>query len=149
MVDRPIKKSDRDAAQSAEPTEARKVPAPIKKADRTDGGPASEGSGGGRDENRGGRGKGRGKGRGRGKDDAPKAPMNPALMRGPKPTKKLEEPEAPVEVAVTDTTEVPGETPEATPDAPAAESAAPESAEAPESTEAPAEEAAPEAADDA
>ena len=48
MVDRPIKKSDREAAQQAQPadanaqdTPARKVPPPVKKADRKDGGPAS------------------------------------------------------------------------------------------------------------
>ncbi|MEL6856511.1 MAG: hypothetical protein AAFO83_15590, partial [Cyanobacteria bacterium J06607_13] len=101
MVDRPIKKSDRDAAQQSQSTEnstdassaePRKTPRPIKKADRTDGGPTkSDRSEGKRDDR--GRGKGRGKGRGRGKDDAPKAPMNPALMRGPKPTKKVAEPE--------------------------------------------------------
>ena len=100
MVDRPIKKSDREAAQAAEsaegkPAERRKVPPPIKKADRKDGGPSeagSQGEGGKRDERRGG--KGRGKGRGRGKDER-KAPINPALMRGPKPTKKVEASEEP------------------------------------------------------
>ncbi|MEL6601662.1 MAG: hypothetical protein AAFP20_00370 [Cyanobacteria bacterium J06614_10] len=101
MVDRPIKKSDRDAAQQSQSTdnstdassaEPRKTPRPIKKADRTDGGPDQRDRSEGRRDDRG-RGKGKGKGRGRGKDDAPKAPMNPALMRGPKPTKKVAEPE--------------------------------------------------------
>ncbi|MEM8501824.1 MAG: hypothetical protein AAF716_01565 [Cyanobacteria bacterium P01_D01_bin.1] len=104
MVDRPIKKSDREAAQQANPTDnqstndqakddqpkaARSTPKPIKKSDRTDGGrKSSDSQSDSGDRGRGG--KGRGKGRGRGKDDAPKAPMNPALMRGPKPTKKVE-----------------------------------------------------------
>lgn len=140
MVDRPIKKSDRDAAKAAEP--ARKVPPPVKKADRKDGGPSSEKSGDSRDDR--GRGKGRGKGRGRGKDDAPKAPVNPALMRGPKPTKKVEEPEVveepaaegdtPVAAEVAATPEAPSDTAEAMADdaAPAApvENAAPPAEEA-------------------
>ncbi len=96
MVDRPIKKSDREAAQQANPSDdqpkaARNTPKPVKKSDRTDGGTAtSDSSNRSGDRNDRGRG-GKGKGRGRGKDDAPKTPMNPALMRGPKPTKKVEE----------------------------------------------------------
>ncbi|EDX87658.1 hypothetical protein S7335_5368 [Synechococcus sp. PCC 7335] len=93
MVDRPIKKSDREAAQQTNPSDdqpkaARDIPKPIKKADRTDGGTSSKRED--RDD-RGRGGKGKGKGRGRGKDNAPRTPMNPALMRGPKPTKKVEE----------------------------------------------------------
>ncbi|MEM9152049.1 MAG: hypothetical protein AAGB19_16565, partial [Cyanobacteria bacterium P01_F01_bin.3] len=134
MVDRPIKKSDREAAQQSQSTEAgaqekRKVPPPIKKADRKDGGPASKDS---RDERSRG-GKGRGKGRGRGKGDAPKAPVNPALMRGPKPTKKVEEPEVVAEDATDEASTVP-ETADTTSEAetaPEAE-ATPEAAAAPE-----------------
>lgn len=94
MVDRPIKKSDRKADQQANPTDdqpkaARNTPKPVKKGDRTDGETNTSDSQGSR-EDRGRGGKGRGKGRGKGKDDAPKTPMNPALMRGPKPTQKVE-----------------------------------------------------------
>ena len=77
MVERPIKKSERDAAKQAEPAQSRNVPPPIKKGDRKDGGE-------GRSEGDRGRGKGKGrKGKGRGKDDAPRMPTNPALVRGP------------------------------------------------------------------
>lgn len=143
MVDRPIKKSDREAAQKADPAaaqsaepqsaEPRSVPAPVKKADRKDGGPSEKGSD---DRESKGRSKGRGKGRGRGKDDAPKAPMNPALMRGPKPTKKIEpeEPEEPEEE--TPTEEAVAEAGEGTTDEVAAEATAEATAEAETSTEA-------------
>ncbi|MEL7511915.1 MAG: hypothetical protein AAGM27_07175 [Cyanobacteria bacterium J06554_3] len=152
MVDRPIKKSDRDAAKAADPD--RKVAPPIKKADRKDGGPSSEKSGDSRDSRDGrGRGKGKGKGRGRGKDDAPKAPVNPALMRGPKPTQKVEEPEvveapavegdAPVAADVAATPEAPSDTAEAMADD-AAPEAPVENAEPP-AAEAKADEAAAEA----
>ena len=102
MVDRPIKKSDREAAQQTNPSDdqpkaARDIPKPVKKADRTDEGTSSQRND--RDDRARG-GKGKGKGRGRGKDDAPRTPMNPALMRGPKPTKKVEEV---VEVAAEET----------------------------------------------
>ena len=102
MVDRPIKKSDREAAQQTnpsddQPTAPKNTPKPIKKADRTDGGTSAKRDE--RDDRSRGR-KDKGKGRGRGKDDAPRTPMNPALMRGPKPTRKVEEV---VEVAAEET----------------------------------------------
>ncbi|MEL6939389.1 MAG: hypothetical protein AAFO84_09370, partial [Cyanobacteria bacterium J06598_1] len=140
MVDRPIKKSDREAAQqnpsadsqSAEskPAPVSNVPPPIKKADRKDGGPKSDSGDQGerydRDrDDRGRGGKGRGKGRGRGKGDAPKTPTNPALMRGPKPTKKVEAPEEPEVEETAEATEATAEgeatTPEASTETAAAE----------------------------
>lgn len=140
MVDRPIKKSDREAAQQANPTDdqpqddqpkaARNTPKPIKKGDRTDGGSkASDSQGDRNDRDRGS--KGRGKGRGRGKDDAPKAPMNPALMRGPKPTKKVDEVEevAAEETVVEETTAETLDSETATPETAASEAVAPEAAE--------------------
>ncbi len=112
MAERPIKKSDREAAKQAEPASAPQsnVPPPIKKADRTDGGPSESQDDGQIDgkvvswmddidgrgnRNKGGKGGGKGRGKGRGKGDAPRGPMNPALMRGPKPSAKVAEPEVP------------------------------------------------------
>lgn len=138
MVERPIKKSEREAAKQTDQSEmasatsevapaqvapaASNVPKPVKKGDRP---VSSEEGGEDRSEDRGrggkGQGKGRGKGRGSDRDDAPKAPFNPALVRGPKPTAKVEAPpvaeetpseEAPVED--TEATETPVEAPEAT-----------------------------------
>lgn len=99
MVERPIKKSERLARAATEGEIAATQPSESQE-------PRSDR---GRDR-KGGKGKGRGKGDRR--EDA-KPPINPALMRGPKPTKPkevVEEPvvEAPVEVgegeeATTDT----------------------------------------------
>ena len=109
MAERPILKNEREAQQanpeqsSSEQAPKRNVPRPVKKGDRKDSGEGggeqkdptqghwtddmdSRGKGG----RKGGKGKGRGKGRG---GDARKGPMNPALMRGPRPTAKVEEPE--------------------------------------------------------
>lgn len=112
MVERPIKKSEREAAKQAEPEQkaVSNVPRPIKKGDRKpeEAGSSESGAepghsnrGGKGDQDKGqdrGRSKGRGKGKGRDYDDAPKAPANPALVRGPKPSAKVETPvEAPVE----------------------------------------------------
>jgi len=108
MAERPILKSEQEAtAQSDTPAPKRNVPKPVKKGDRKDTG---EGGTAGKEQqdptqghwtdNMDGRGKGgrkggKGRGRGKGRDDARKAPMNPALMRGPRPTAKVEEPETP------------------------------------------------------
>ncbi len=100
MVERPIKKSERLAkaaaagennvdAQPSEHSESR--------SDRRKGG--------------------RGKGKGGSRQEAPKPPVNPALMRGPKPVKPKPEPEAPPELEVTaetgseESSETPTETP--------------------------------------
>ncbi len=159
MVERPIKKSEREAAKQTDQSgmapasevapaqvapAASNVPKPVKKGDRPVG---SEAGSEDRSEDRGrggkGQGKGRGKGRGRDSDDAPKAPFNPALVRGPKPTAKVEAPpvaeetpseEAPVED--TEATEAPVEDTEAT-EVPADETPAETVAEA--SAEEPAE----------
>jgi hypothetical protein len=99
MVDRPIKKSDRKApdqpsepVQSGEGAPASNRPKPIKKGDRKDSGETRSDEGpSGRERGEGDRGdraRGKGRGKGRGKDDAPKAPMNPALVRGPRPVAK-------------------------------------------------------------
>lgn len=111
MVERPIKKSEL-AARAAEGGER----------DRPQGGERRERSGG-----RGRKG-GRGKGRGDREERKPAVPL--ALMRGPKPQPKVEEPE-PVEEAVaeeaaeaseaTEATEGDTEAAEATPDATPAE----------------------------
>lgn len=108
MAERPILKSEREATNQTEApsdtasTPKKNVPRPVKKGDRTDTGESSgeqkdptqghwtddmddRGKGG----RKGGKGKGRGKGRGEGR----KAPTNPALMRGPRPSAKVEEPE--------------------------------------------------------
>ncbi len=91
MVERPIKKSERQAAQqnenNGEATQA--SPSPGRSTDRN--------------ENRS-RSKDKGRGKGKDRDEKPSAPVNPALMRGPRPVK----PKPPVEeasVAVEETTE--------------------------------------------
>ena len=119
MAERPILKSERaasqpdvsssDASQSDTPTQKRNVPKPVKKGDRK---PSESGGqeqdptqGHWTDSMDGGRGKGgrKGKGKGKGKGRGEKkAPMNPALMRGPRPTAKVEEPET-QEVVTEDT----------------------------------------------
>lgn len=78
----------------------------------------------------GGDGRGKGRGKGRDQDKAPRAAVNPALMRGPKPVKQSAEPdqsaEAVVEVAAdqaADTDVVADQVVEAAPEA-AAEAAA-------------------------
>ena len=103
MAERPIKKGDRDAAKQAEGAQVEKTtsdapkrdtPKPVKKGDRKEGDTGSEvqatysRDGDSRDGGRGGKGgggggKGRGKGRGR-DDEAPRGPLNPALVRGAK-----------------------------------------------------------------
>ncbi len=110
MVERPIKKSERQAAEpSSEPpsqTSDSKPSAPSKpqrSADKSDDRPSGR-----RDDRSSGRGK-RGS-----QDDEPKQMMNPALMRGPKPIKAPIAPEPEPEV-------IAEETVEATPDAPSDE----------------------------
>ncbi|MEM6449635.1 MAG: hypothetical protein AAF703_04895 [Cyanobacteria bacterium P01_D01_bin.105] len=104
MAERPILKSEREAKQAeAAQTPKRNVPSPIKKGDRKDKGESGEQQDptqGHWTDNMDGRGKGgrkggKGKGRGKGRGDARKAPVNPALMRGPRPSAKVEEPETP------------------------------------------------------
>ena len=133
MAERPILRSEREAKQAeAAQTPKRDIPKPIKKADRKDTGEAG-GASEQQDPTQGhwtdsmdGRGKGgrkgKGKGRGRGKSDARKAPMNPALMRGPRPTAKVEEPE-PEETPVEEVTEATAETATEETAAPAEETA--------------------------
>ena len=109
MAERPILKSEREAKSERETvkqaktdsTPKKNVPRPVKKGDRKE---TTESSGEQRDatqghwtddmdgrsksDRKGAKGKGRGKGR-----DARKAPVNPALMRGPRPSAKVDEPE--------------------------------------------------------
>ncbi|KPQ34834.1 MAG: hypothetical protein HLUCCA11_12905 [Phormidesmis priestleyi Ana] len=132
MVERPIKKSEREAAaKKAEPAPASNAPKPIKKADRTDDGESRSYSrddeGKSRDKR-----KGKGKGKGRDKDDAPRTPVNPAFVRGPKPSAKVAEPEV-AEVTEAEVTEA-TESTESTEATEATEST--EATEATESTEA-------------
>ncbi|MGC1310197.1 MAG: hypothetical protein WA885_23455 [Phormidesmis sp.] len=121
MAERPIKKSEREAAQQAEPAKVESakvepaksnVPRPVKKGDRKDGGENQrEGSSDDRDrsQSKGGKGgKGRGKGKGRDKDEAPRTPMNPALVRGPKPVAKSAEVEAAEEATAAEISETTG-----------------------------------------
>ncbi len=73
MVERPIKKSERLAKADAEPT-----------GDRPSAAPTEERSSRPRGKDKG---KGKGKGRGRDRDNEDsKPPVNPALVRGPRPT---------------------------------------------------------------
>jgi hypothetical protein len=110
MAEKPILKGDRDKKQ--QDPEQQRVDStsgqePRRSSDRPQGKP--------------GKGKGRGKGRA---DREPKAPVNPALMRGPRPAKKVEPPPeetAPAEAAEIEST---AETPAAdADDAPAADAA--------------------------
>lgn len=97
MTERPIKKSDRDAAKQADgatpEAQKRETPKPIKKGDRKEGEGQSNSQGRKDSRDGGGRGK-KGKGRGKGRDkEASRAPVNPALVRGPRPSPKPEVPE--------------------------------------------------------
>lgn len=154
MAERPILKSEREATQAeAAQTPKRDIPKPVKKADRKDTGEAG-GAGEQQDPTQGhwtdnmdGRGKGgrkggKGKGRGKGRGDARKAPANPALMRGPRPTAKVEEPE-PEE---TPAEEAPVEATEATAEVTTEETAAPAEETSGETAETPAAESAEESA---
>ncbi|PSB25332.1 hypothetical protein [Stenomitos frigidus] len=113
MVERPIKKSERQAKPEGESSETvakalptRNVERPTLSKDKEKktevAAPSREG-----DRREGDRGKGRGKGKGR--DEEPRQVMNPALLRGPKPTKPKPEPEVPeveeVEEVLLDVTE--------------------------------------------
>ncbi len=90
MVEKPIKKADRVNP----PAESGGSEAP--RADRGN-------DGGNRGPSKGGRDGGRGRGRDGDRDDKP-ASVNPVFARGPKPPKKTEVVEAPVEEAVTEET---------------------------------------------
>lgn len=78
MVERPIKKSDRQTV--AEPSNPE--PSPIESSPDTNTQPSEE-----RSTPRPFRGKDKTKGKGKDKEDSRSTAMSPALMRGPKPTK--------------------------------------------------------------
>ncbi|MEB3356367.1 MAG: hypothetical protein VKK04_06550 [Synechococcales bacterium] len=90
MAERPIKKSERMAAAQSSDGESTSQEKPVsqEKQDREFSPPAK-----GKGQKKG------GKGRDKQRDEKPSTPMNPALMRGPKPVPpkppKEEEPEAP------------------------------------------------------
>ena len=100
MVERPIKKSERQAAPSSEPSSPTSdskpsVPAkPQRSAGRSDERPA------GRSDDR-----ASGRGKRGSQDDEPKQMTNPALMRGPKPVKAPIAPEPQPEAIVGETSE--------------------------------------------
>jgi hypothetical protein len=97
MAERPIKKSERLAKAAAAGEDVSAQPS-----ERSDDRP---------DRRKGGKGKGKGGSR----QEAPKSPVNPALMRGPKPVKAQPQPEEPPEPEVIAETgsEENSETPEA------------------------------------
>ena len=143
MAERPILKSEREAAKQTEAAETpkRNVPRPVKKGDRKDKGESSQQQDptqGHWTDNMDGRSKGGrkgGKGKGRGKGNTRKAPVNPALMRGPRPSDKVEEPETPEVIAEEAATDVVTDTATET----TVETASAETTdEAPQATEAPA-----------
>ncbi|MBD2461737.1 hypothetical protein H6G89_11805 [Oscillatoria sp. FACHB-1407] len=108
MVERPIKKSERQAiaqsseeggeAQGTELTAKRDTPKPVRAKDKPPGGKSDER----RSDDRKSKGKGKGGKRGSRDDDQPKAPANLATMRGPRPVKAQPEPEPVVDETPTD-----------------------------------------------
>ncbi len=83
MVERPVKKSERlaKAAAAGEDISAQPSERSDERSERRKGG--------------------KGKGKGGSRQEAPKPPVNPALMRGPKPVKAQPQPEEPPEPEVT------------------------------------------------
>lgn len=103
MVERPIKKSERQAKPEGESSETVAKALPTRNVDRptlSKDKPKSDDNGDkGSD-----RGKDKGRGKGRGREEEPRQMLSPALARGPKPTKP-KPPEPEVEETPVDVTE--------------------------------------------